>query len=215
MTGHAGERQATAGPPRAGGGSGGTGRARLPYPVTAACVLLAVLVVVGAWGGMVLVVAGHVVPTWLVSGALLLAPLVSTPIWRRVDRWARVPDDGDPRARTRRALTLLTVLAWLGTGLGAAADLPATYRVLEPGGPDGCRAVARQTSFLFAGGGEVYAVPATGIGWQVSTWTADDGGTPITDHEYELKWSDDGGSLILHGDVGQPVWPALHAVGCR
>ncbi|MCZ7440191.1 hypothetical protein O7598_27570 [Micromonospora sp. WMMC241] len=186
-----------------------------PVPVTAACVLLALLVVVGSWGGMVLVVAGQVVPTWLVSGALLFAPLVITPLWHRANRWARVPDDVGRSARTRRVLVLLTVLAWLGTGLGLLDDLSATYRVLEPSGPDGCRAVARQTSFLFAGGGEVYAVPATGIGWQVSTWTADDGGTPITDHAYELRWSDDGGSLILHGDVGQPVWPALHEVDCR
>ncbi|SCG59078.1 hypothetical protein [Micromonospora humi] len=194
---------------------GGTEPTGPPVPVAAAGVLLALLVVVGSWGGMVLVVAGRVVPTWLVSGALLLTPLVITPFWHLVDRWARVPDDVGRSVRIRRVLTLLTVLAWLGTGLGLLDDLSATYRVLEPGGPDGCRAVARQTSFLFAGGGEVYAVPATGIGWQVSTWTADDGGTPITDHAYELRWSDDGGSLILHGDVGQPVWPALHEVDCR
>ncbi|MDG4803393.1 hypothetical protein [Micromonospora sp. WMMD980] len=205
----------TADPTRRGGASGGKDPTALPVPVTAACVLLALLVVVGSWGGMVLVVAGQVVPTWLVSGALLLTPLVIKPVWGLVDRWARVPDDEGRSVGMRRVLTLLTVLAWSGTGLGLFYDLPVTYRVLEPVGPDGCRAVARQMSFLFAGSGEVYAVPATGIGWRVSSWTADDGGTPITDHAYELKWSDDGGSLILHGDVGQPVWPALHEVDCR
>lgn len=198
-----------------GGGPGRKDPAGPPVPVTAACVLLAVLVVVGSWGGMVLVVAGQVLPTWLVSGTLLVAPLVITPVWHGVDRWLRWPDDVGRSARTRLALTLLTVVAWLGTALGLVDDHSATYRVLEPSGPDGCRAVARQTSFLFAGGGEVYAVPATGIGWQVSTWTADDGGTPVTAHAYELKWRDDGGVLILHGSVGQPVWPALHEVDCR
>lgn len=74
--------------------------------------------------------------------------------------------------------------------------------------------MVRETSFLFAGSGEVYAVGASGIGWTRSSWTADDGYEPVASGTYELHWSADGGTLTVNGTTTNPVWPSLHELDC-
>lgn len=112
-------------------------------------------------------------------------------------------------------VALIIVTAGLGTAVRAAADLGTNYQVLEPEGPGGCKAVVREAATLFAGSGALYPVGISGIGWRASSWTADDGYRPIAAGSYELRWSQDGGSLMVHGRATDPVWPALHVVRCR
>jgi|GEM_PF-6623331 len=55
----------------------GAGRpvARRLRRAAVACLLLAVVVVVGTWNGLLLIVARHVIPGWVVSGTLIVATL--------------------------------------------------------------------------------------------------------------------------------------------
>ncbi|MFH8410098.1 hypothetical protein ACH4FX_35765 [Streptomyces sp. NPDC018019] len=185
-----------------------------PYTVmVSACLLLSA---VAGWSGLVLVVAGQVVPGWLVGSALLLVLLVIVGV-RAVRR--RVAGGEAAKRRSVPACLVLALLggaAGLGSALGAVGDVlgGAEYRVLEPHGPGGCRAVTRETSFLMAGGGEVYAVGGSGIGRRESSWTADDGLRPIAEGLYRLRWGVGGGSLVVSGRVTDPVRPALHGVAC-
>ncbi|MEE1753294.1 hypothetical protein [Streptomyces sp. SP18CS02] len=183
-----------------------------PYVViVTGCLLLAL---VAGWGDLLLVVMGRAVPGWVLSGALLLALLVLV-LGRAVRRRpAARATTASGRFPPRRLITLPAVAAGLGCAFGALADLGAEYHVLEPRGPDGCRAVVRETAFLFSGSGEVYAVGATGIGRPGSSWTADDGYRPVASGTYELSWGHGGGVLAVHGTTGDPVFPGLHEVDC-
>ncbi|SCL64287.1 hypothetical protein GA0070606_3942 [Micromonospora citrea] len=174
--------------------------------------MLAAVVVAAGWSGLLLVVGGRVVPGWALGGVLLVASWTLALFRRRVRASASGPA---ARAhRSRWALTLLTVLTAAGSALGGLNDLSTTYHVLTPDGPGGCRAVARETAFLFAGSGAVYEVGRVGIGRRVGSWTADDGYRPIAAGTYELTWGADSGVLNVSGRSGDPVWPALHKIGC-
>ncbi|MEU9984867.1 hypothetical protein [Streptomyces sp. NPDC050856] len=179
--------------------------------IATGCVLLAAT---AAWSDLLLVVLGHVVPGWAVGGALL----VTAPVIMRVGTAPRRPvADGvvkERRAVPRWVLGLAAVVAGLGSVLGAVGDLGADYRVLEPRGPGGCRAVVREASFLLAGSGEVYVAGTTGVGRQVGSWTADDGYRPVASGTYELRWGATDGVLTVNGSKGDPVWPGLHELDC-
>ncbi|KAA6223634.1 hypothetical protein CP973_18440 [Streptomyces albofaciens JCM 4342] len=178
------------------------------------CLLLAA---VASWSGFLLVVAGRVIPGWLVGSALLLVLLVvmgTLAVRRRVTGRTPAGNRGVP---ARLVLALLGAAAGLGSAVGGVGDLTggADYRLLEPPGPGGCRAVTRETSFLVAGRGEVYAVGAAGIGRRTGSWTADDGLRPIARGSYELHWGDDGGVLLVSGTPTDPVMSGLQEVACR
>ncbi|MBT2547255.1 hypothetical protein [Arthrobacter sp. ISL-65] len=189
-----------------------SGRLNVPLLRRAAtcCLLLAAVTALANLGGLVLVIAGGVLPGWAITAMLLAASLALLLITRRAT-------GGGSRTRRNALISLLYRLVVFGVGLssltGALGDLSATYHVLEPEGPNGCRAVAREYSFLFAGSGQVYAVGRSGIGTRVSSWTTDDGYEPIADGSYRLRWEADGGILRLMGGI-DPVWPALHGVTC-
>ncbi|BEL06548.1 hypothetical protein Q0Z83_047390 [Actinoplanes sichuanensis] len=170
-------------------------------------VLSAAVAVAAHWSGLLLIVGTHPVPGWAPGGALLGVALIvglsrrSAPARPGPNRW-------------RWALALLTLIGCLAGGL---ADAFARYHLLEPYGPGGCRAVARETAFLFAGSGQVYTghvIGPMGIAWRGTSWTADDGHRPIAAGDYELSWGFGGGSLVVEGSDGDPVWPALHGVDC-
>jgi hypothetical protein len=182
------------------------------------CVLLAFVVLISGWCGLVLVVSGQVVRGWAVCIILLVASLVLVII-----RAARRRQSGPGTTKQGRsilgawALRLMVLVAGTGGLLGALGDLgfDATYQVLEPQGPDGCRAVVRETSFLMSGGGEVFAVSGVGIGWRMSDWTADDGYRPIAAGSYTFQWGADSGILAIGGSATDPVWPGIHEVSCQ
>lgn len=173
-----------------------------------------VVAVVASWSGQLLVVAGKVIPGWAVGSALLVAALTLMRIRRGRRRPAAAAGSRRRRVLLRSLFALLVLAAVLGSVGRAASDLGANYHVLEPRGPGGCTAVVRETSFLFAGSGEVYAVGASGIAWTRSSWTADDGYEPVAAGSYELHWSSDSGTLTVNGTTTDPVWPSLHELRC-
>lgn len=166
-------------------------------------VLCAVLAAVVSWTELILVVPGRVLPHWAVAGIALLAAAV-----------LRIRSRSRPSGLWWAAFALPAAVAAAGAGLGGAGDLGADYRVLDPAGPDGCRAVVRENSFLVIGDGTVYAVNGAGFAFPGSTWIADDGTRPIAAGQYDLSWGERSGVLKLHGREGDPVMPALHGVDC-
>lgn len=178
-----------------------------------ACLLLAAVV---SWTDLLIVIAGHVLPAWGLSLALLVVtPVLVRVRARRRRRELPVLELAPRRGLPRSVPVLLTFAGVTGTALGAFLDLPATYHVLDPRGPDGCKAVVREASFLLGGNGDVYAVGRTGIAlWPSGSWMADDGYQPIASGTYELTWGVGGGVLMVHGRQGDPVMPALHDVDC-
>lgn len=183
---------------------------------SAFCGLSAILLIALGWSGLILVVGGLIIPPWIVGSVLCGISVVLAAINRRIR--IGLEDQESPQARRStgsfsRALITLGIAGSVIAFLGDAA-YSTTYTLLRPTGPDGCQAVAREASFFVAGQGQVYAVLPWGVGWRAGSWTADDGIRPIEEGRYKLSWSVGGGSLIVQGDSGNPVWPGLHDVSC-
>ncbi|WP_043669620.1 hypothetical protein [Streptomyces xylophagus] len=181
-----------------------------PGTLTAAGVGSLAFAAWASWSNLLLLVWGHVVPGWGVSGVLLVLALV---LWRTCLRAAR-------RAEVARLLgtraswwvglvsRVLIVVAVFGVVWGAAGDLinEAEYHVLRPTGPGGCTAVVRETSFLMIGNGEAYAVGRTGLAWgEAGSWVVDDGYRPVAGGTYKVDWERDGGLLLISGTSTDPV----------
>ncbi|WP_307104694.1 hypothetical protein [Arthrobacter globiformis] len=178
------------------------------------CLVLAAAATLVNFGGLVVVIAGGVLPGWAISAILLVASLALLLISRRAAGGAAGGRGGTRQNAPSTLLHRLVVFAvGVSSAAGALGDMSATYHVLEPAGPNGCRAVAREYSFLFAGSGAVYAVGLSGIGTRVSSWTTDDGYEPIAGGSYQMSWDSDSGSLALLGGR-DPVWPSVHGVEC-
>lgn len=183
---------------------------------SALCSLVALLLVVLGWSGLIFVLGALVLPPWLVGAGLCGVSVVLSVVNRRL---ALGEDDQEASpgshhtALVRRVTTTLAVGGCVFAFLGDAA-VGATYTVLEPSASNGCRAVARESSFLMAGGGQVYSVHPVGVGWRAGSWTADDGIRPIGEGQYELSWGVGGGVLLVQGDGHNPVYPSLHEVTC-
>lgn len=184
-----------------------------PFAVVATgCLLLAVA---AGWSSMLIVVVGRVIPGWVLSAALIFVSLVLVRVVA-----VRHRSTVDRTASRRRTLPWfirgsLVAAAGLGTAFGVLGDYGSEYHILRPTGPDGCTAVVRETSVLFGGRGEVYAVGPTGIAWRPSgDWVADDGYRPIAEGTYQLHWSPDGGALTVSGNGHDPVMDGLQGVDC-
>ncbi|WP_166021199.1 hypothetical protein [Streptomyces chilikensis] len=186
-------------------------RALSPATFTTVVIGGLVLAAVAAWGSLLLVVQGRVIPGWGVSAALLVAVLVFRWAFTRRRRRDGTSPLGLPRKQAewaRRTSALLIVTAVLGTVLEATADLlvSAEYHVLHPEGPEGCTAVVRETSFLVIGDGEVFAVGRTGLAFGTAgSWTVDDGYRPVEEGAYELDWGEETGALRIIGTITDPV----------
>lgn len=160
----------------------------------------------------------------LVSPAVAVGNVIVTPrfvsvglgLWVLVavvrHHWRRYPDFTVFVGLRVACLSIAVLIVVLVSFLLRSMD---SYLLLEPSGPDGCRVVAKETSFLFAGSGEATTVGRFGgvVLWQ-SSWTADDGVTPLAYDDYRLTWSDDEATLELVGDGVNPVWPGTHSLAC-
>lgn len=173
------------------------------------CAVAAMMLVVLGWCGLMLVLGPFVLPPWTIGTALLVAAVILSCIYQRLG----IGEDDRTMTPAWRAVTTMAVVGCVVAFLGDAA-FGATYTVLKPSAPGGCQAVARESSFLMSGGGQVYSVHPIGVGWRTGSWTADDGIRPITNEQYELSWGLGGGALIVHGDGHNPVYPGLHEVAC-
>ncbi|ALV47125.1 hypothetical protein MB46_18155 [Arthrobacter alpinus] len=158
------------------------------------CLLLGALVVMASWTGWIFVIGSYIVRAWMLSSALFVAALILL----RLRAKARGGSGGWLRSLV---LALLIAVVGAGSAIGMAGDIVMDTEnfVLNPYGPDGCRVVARESSFLMSGSGEAYAVNVFGIGRRVGQWSVDDGGRPIEAGSYAMKWASDGGVLRVFG----------------
>ncbi|NEB04900.1 hypothetical protein [Streptomyces sp. SID13726] len=214
--------------------------AKRPFPYRALALWGLGLAVVVSWSSVLVVVMGRVVPSWMPAGLLVLVSFVLMSVRAVLRR--RSPDGSisyddlaaslvltapadasralrlPPRESTPRLVgrVLLAVVALASTGFNALGDLGAEYLVLRPTGPGGCTAIVRETAFLMAGTGEVYAVAgATGVAWGPSgSWFADDGYRPVAAGSYRLTWGRADGALVVEGTSTDPVHPAIHELDC-
>ena len=167
------------------------------------------------------VVLGSFVPRyWHLATILTLAgtaALVAGWYRRLIDE---VEGRSRPRGLRRRAgvvLITLTVLlisaaALIPLSLGAAIT---TYHVLSPRGPDGCRIVVAEDTFLLLGSGRVFVLPAAAHqAHQIAQFTTDDGYRPVSLGTYRLTWTGSTADLALWGDAGAPVFWQPVPLGC-
>ena len=178
-----------------------------PGTFTAAGIGSLALAVWVSWSHLLLLVWGHVVPGWEVSGVLFVLALVLWWTFLRAAGRAQALRLSGTRARWVSPVSALLIgVGTLGIAWGAVGDLGARYYVLRPTGPGGCTAVARETSFLMIGNGEAYAVGRTGLALgEAGSWVVDDGYRPIADGAYKLDWGEDGGLLLISGTSTDPV----------
>lgn len=169
-------------------------RAALPLraAVPTACVLLGLAAILASATGWILVIGSRVVNPWMVSSTLLMAALVFRWLGNR---------GGDPADTETPSLALVLLAACMGAGIafGALLEAGTNSFILDPQGPEGCRAVVQESAFLMIGSGEVYAVGSSGIGRQAGEWNADDGYRPIEAGDYTLEWNTAGGELTVGG----------------
>ncbi|MFJ3957200.1 hypothetical protein [Arthrobacter sp. NPDC090010] len=174
------------------------------------CLVLAIASALAHLAGLLVVIGTNVLPFWTISGILLIAYLTLLVVAYLAARGSTVP----PVARSVLVFRTISISALCLLCLsGAFNDFGASYRVLDPPAANGCRAVVREVSFLFAGSGEVYSAWPFGIASRTGSWTADDGYKPVAHGSYTLNWHGNEGVLHLVGDH-DPVWPALQTVRC-
>lgn len=190
-------------------------------PAYAWTFLIAVMVLIGFatnWFTVPIVLGSLTVVTpslaaMLLGGATIPALVLifqlpaSSSSWQgRIGRWLL------------RALAMLaTLLVWALIGILWVVGLvsPWSVHVLTPSGPAGCRVLVRETSFLWAGTGIVYVLPAGHVlAKPVSGYDADDGLEPVSEGMYDLSWQGTQGALNVRGTPDDPVWPTKHFVSC-
>jgi hypothetical protein len=176
----------------------------------AACLVLAAAAALAHLAALLLLFGETVLTLWTVSGVLLMASVTLRLVSIRAARGSAMPTPAVHVRLLRNIVTLGVFLVCLG---GAFSDMGSSYRVLDPPAANGCRAVVREHSFLFAGSGAVYAVRFGGIGSRTSSWTTDDGYEPVARGSYTLSWDGSDGVLNLFGGI-DPVWPDVHAIPC-
>lgn len=165
----------------------------VPVALVSAAVLICFL---GWTTGLVLVAFDRVVPAWAMAGVLLVLAFVSLAVRRKRSAG---PREGNRPLRFAAAFALVGVL------LGVVGDLGARYFVYAPAGPDGCRVVARETAFLFAGSGEVYVAGWPGFAVEHGSYRTDDGYRPFTWGTFRFEPSADGYRLSISGRSTDPL----------
>lgn len=168
----------------------------------------AAVAAIGSWNGVLLVLGGWLVPGWALAGGCLTAGI-------GLQVRARMTGGIGPSSPTKSwhwmAGRCCGWLAVAGVTLGVLNHV--IYGVaqveLHPSTGTGCRLIAVESSFLFAGSGQIYlATSSWGLGQKVATYVGDDGARPFSAGDYELSWSDGYPALTLIQDGVDPVWIA-------
>lgn len=133
-----------------------------------------------------LVIGDVVAPGWQIFLVLAVAAFVL--VNRAAARTTR-------RAHGEVALALVLVVPAMTAGLNA---ISVKDHLLPCIGPDGCRVVVREWSFLVTGGGSVGTVD-TLDGFAPTQWRyeTDDGGEPVAEGYSSLTWSPEGPLLSV------------------
>lgn len=163
-----------------------------------------------------LVLAGTVVRpaplAWCLVGIAVLLSLV---------RFFLDPGPPPPERRSWRRIfvrflvVVLSAAAVLSSSLASLTDLGSRFLVLDPAGPDGCRVVVEQKSFLLLGSGEIHVLnPGEHRTHKVGYWGADDGYRPFDFDTWSLEWKGRQAELVIRGDVNMPVSPERHELSC-
>ena len=119
-------------------------------------------------------------------------------------------------AVSRWGLRLLALVSVLVVGLGLAFNaLTTTTTVLPEQGPQGCRVVVTEISFLMGGRGSIGTVAnSIGIVNEQVPYQSDDGGRPFTEADYTLVWEGRTAHVVAPGSRGAPAWPSTHTITC-
>lgn len=169
------------------------------YLASILSLLLGFGVVVGFFNGWILVVGSHVMRAWILSSALLLAALVLWVLW--ILRGSRRPgprrDEGRWGLMRSVAFFMLVSVVGAGSAMVAFFDWGTSNYILDPHGPDGCRAVVRERAMLGGSQGEAYAVGIIGVGRSAGKWHTNDLHRPISAGDYTLVWTASGGELTI------------------
>ncbi|MCC9205006.1 hypothetical protein [Arthrobacter sp. zg-Y769] len=169
-----------------------TGALRVVVP--GACLLLGLVGILASATGWVLVIGSWIVSPGMAAIALLLVALA----FRWLSSWSRNGDH--PNTRPRSSVpALLASAAVASLAFGSLLITGTESFILEPQGPEGCRAAVRESSFFTSGSGRVYAVGRYGIGRLAGEWHTDDGYRPIEAGNYTLAWNATGGVLTVDG----------------
>lgn len=158
------------------------------------------------------IVLGSYIPrSWHLAGLLTMLGLAALVVGSSFRVAAQNRGQAEPRALWRRVAVVSTTLvallvstvALLVIGLAAAVT---SYHVLQPAGPQGCRIVVAEDTFLLLGSGRVFVLPAgSHRPRQVTTFSTDDGYRPISLNTYRLSWDGPTASLSLWGSASAPV----------
>ncbi|MCQ1953665.1 hypothetical protein [Arthrobacter sp. zg-Y238] len=163
--------------------------------VPGACLLLGLALVLPSATGWILVVGSRIVSPWPAAAALLLASVAIRWLGSRNG----AGDRKNPRLHSPVPALLAAAVAGVGIAVGSLLDAGTESLILDPQGPEGCRAAVRESAFLMSGSGKVYAVGSHGIGRLAGEWNTDDGYRPIEAGDYTLVWSAIGGQLTVDG----------------
>ena len=169
------------------------------YLASIVSLLLGFGVVIGFFNGWILVVGSHVIRAWILSSGLLLASLVLWVLWvvrgsRRPGREGMMGAGGLMRSV---AFFMLVSVVGAGSAMVAFFDWGTSNFILDPHGPDDCRAVVRERAMLGGSQGEAYAVGIIGVGRSAGKWHTYDLHRPINAGDYTLVWTASGGELTI------------------
>ena len=160
--------------------------------------VLALVLILLSWAGVLVVVGLHVVSTWAAAPVLLVAGTGA-----RVVLSLRTVPRPSLRSGWRRALLVSTSCAWVLVPPTAAWQLlgSPSYTVAQHAGSDRCRVVVVETSFLFAAGGTVYVAG----GWspfarRAGSYQTDDGARPVRDSGLDVTWGEGEGEVEVEGE---------------
>jgi hypothetical protein len=169
------------------------------YLASIVSLLLGFGVVIGFFNGWILVVGSHVIRAWILSSGLLLASLVLWVLWTVRGSRRPGPRRNDGRWGQVRSVAFFMLVAVVGAGSAMVAffDLGTSNFILDPHGPDGCRAVVRETAMFGGSQGEAYAVGIIGVGRSAGKWHTYDVYRPINAGDYTLVWTASGGELTI------------------